>query len=255
VWSRPRAGLDERVAAAGARLCLSLEEAVSGTDVVFAGVPVSAASEVASACAPFVRADAIYVDPAPRPPEAKSASAAALPGYVDAAVMGTTAADGFEVAFFAAGPGAEPWRERVSPLGMNVSVLDGPAGAASLVKLLRSVYMKGRDALIVETLLAARRYGVEQELLASFAGAGEQVAFPELAERVVTAVAVHAGRRADELAASAELLREVGVEPLMAGAGEERLRRVAAQGLRERFAGERPASLEAALAALAGPNG
>jgi 3-hydroxyisobutyrate dehydrogenase-like beta-hydroxyacid dehydrogenase len=126
-------------------------------------------------------------------------------------------------------------------------VLDGPAGTAARLKLVRSVFMKGRDALVLEMMLAARRLGVEDEVARSIAGPGEQVPFTELSERVLRALAVHAGRRAEELDSSAALLRELGVDPLVTEAGAERLRRLAATGLRERLGGERPPDGRATL--------
>ena len=100
---------------------------------------------------------------------------------------------------------------RCGPVRLPGSHLDGPPGRASLVKLLRSVYMKGRDALILEMLVAARRHGVEDAVLQSIGGPGEQVPFPDLASRVVRSLALYADRRSAELAAAAELLADVNV--------------------------------------------
>lgn len=221
-------------------------------ECVIAAVPAAAQLEVARALAPSLAAGALYVDPSPLAPEAKQEVERAVAGasYVDAAILGTAAADGFRVPFLASGPGAARFRELVEPFGLVVTVLDAPTGAATRVKLLRSVYMKGRDALILEMLLAARRYGVEDALVESVKGSGEQVPFPDLARRVMTALAIFAERRADELDASAEVLRAAGVEPLVAEAGAERLRRLAALGLREHFAGERPEDVAAVLDAI-----
>jgi len=52
--------------------------------------------------------------------------------------------------------------------------------------------MKGRDALILEMMLAARRYGLEDRVAESIKGPGETVPFTALAERVLCALAVHA---------------------------------------------------------------
>jgi hypothetical protein len=62
---------------------------------------------------------------------------------------------------------------------------------------------------------------------------------------VLKALAIHAGRRAEELDSSAAVLRELGVAPLMAEAGAERLRQIA--WLREHFGGERPPTGRATL--------
>jgi len=233
----------------------TIEHTVSGADAVFATVPAAAAAAAARAAAPALPPGAIYVDPAPSAPERKERLAASLAEggalYVDAAVLGTVAADGYGVSILAAGPGAAKLERLVRPLGMNVKAVKGPAGRASQVKLVRSVYMKGRDAAILEMLIAARRHGVEDIVIESIgAAAGERVPFSELAQRVMTGLAVHSGRRADELSASVRVLQDVGVQPLVTRACARRLRRMASAGLRGHFGGERPADLSEVLDAL-----
>jgi 3-hydroxyisobutyrate dehydrogenase-like beta-hydroxyacid dehydrogenase len=226
-WSRSRPG--------------SLEEAVDGAALVVSVVPGAASEEVAERVLAAISADACFADLTAAPPEAKERAAARHEFYADGAVLGTVATSGHEVPIAAAGGGAERFRELVAPAGLRVEVLAGAeAGTAARLKLVRSVYMKGRDALVLETMLAARRLGIEEAVVRSIVGPGEQVPFADLSERVLRALAVHAGRRAQELESSAALLRELGVEPTMADAGAERLRRLAERGLRERFRGERP---------------
>ena len=236
-WSRSRPG--------------SLEEAVDGAALVISAVPGSASEEVAERVLGAISADACFADLTAAPPEAKERAAARHRFYADGAVLGTVATSGHEVPIAAAGAGAERFRDLVAPAGLRVEVLEGAeAGTAARLKLVRSVYMKGRDALVLETMLAARRLGVEDAVVRSIAGPGEQVPFADLSERVLRALAVHAGRRAEELESSAALLRELGVDPTMTDAGAERLRRLAERGLRERFGGERPARGSDTLDAL-----
>jgi 3-hydroxyisobutyrate dehydrogenase-like beta-hydroxyacid dehydrogenase len=223
-------------------------EIASGAELVISAVPGSASEEVFGQALPHLSPDTLFADLTAAAPDVKEAAAARHHLYVDGAVLGTVATSGPQVPIAAAGEGAERFRELVSPAGLNISVLAGPAGTAARLKLVRSVYMKGRDALVLEMMLAARKLGVEDEVARSIAGPGEQVPFTELSDRVLRALAVHAGRRADELESSAALLRELGIEPLLAEAGAERLRRI--DGLRERFGGERPPEGSATLDAL-----
>lgn len=243
-----------RAAAARVRLCASLDEAVSDATVVIAAVPASAALDVATAAAPLLTRGAIYVDTAPLAPADKFAAAQVVTRaggmFVDAAVLGTVATEGARVPLLCAGPGARAWSEFAVTLGLNVTVLSGPPGQATRVKLLRSVYLKGRDALVMEMLLAARAHGVERTVVDSIQGAGERVPFPELADRIVCAMAVHAGRRADEVAMAAQLLRSSAVEPIVSEAVSERLRWIAELGLREHFRGERPQDPQVVLLAI-----
>lgn len=257
-----RDGLEVRIhsrrrADAPAGVHHDLPAALSGADVVLACVPSRAAVEVARACLPHLGAGSLYVDPAPAAPAAKRALAAEMGGrgvdYADAALMGTVVMSGLELPMLASGPGAARWAEVGAALGMRVRAIDGAAGRATAVKLIRSVYMKGRDALVLEMLVAARRHGVEDEVIRSIAGPGERVAFDALADRVLGALSVHAGRRADELAEAARRLEEVGVEPLVTAAAEARLRWMAQLDLgpagerREDAAGAVLDAIEAAL--------
>jgi 3-hydroxyisobutyrate dehydrogenase-like beta-hydroxyacid dehydrogenase len=247
--------LDARFRAAGVERAPTIADAVREADAVFATVPAATAAAVARRAAPSLPLGAIYVDPAPNAPERKERLSAALAEsgvlYVDAAVLGTVAADGYGVSIVAAGPGAAELERLVCPLGMNVTAVKGPAGRASRIKLVRSVYMKGRDAAILEMLIAARRHGIEDIVIDSIgAAAGERVPFSALVERVMTGLAVHAGRRADELSASARVLQDAGVQPLVTRASARRLRRLADAGLRGHFGAERPADLNEVLDAL-----
>jgi 3-hydroxyisobutyrate dehydrogenase-like beta-hydroxyacid dehydrogenase len=254
-YSRPPADpgsatvMRRRMEAAGVQSRESIETAVAGADIVIAAVPAAAAAEVAAACSHALGDGTLYIDPSPLPPAAKERLSAELAvagaAYVDVAVLGTVATDGARVPMLAAGPGAERWAEAGRSFGLQISVVDGPPGRASTVKLLRSVFMKGRDALILEMLLAARQYGLERAILDSMPP-GEP--FEALAERVVCSLALYAERRADELAASAQLVSEAGVEPLATLGGYQRLRRLADLRLRDHYGTAPPDHLEAVLA-------
>jgi len=242
VWSRAREGLADRVAAAGGRLAADAAEAARGAQLVLVCVPGTAVPEVAAAAAGALGGEAVWADLASAAPEAKAAAAAALgPAYVDAAVLGAVAAAGPRLPVLAAGPRAESLARLGAPLGLDVTVLEGPPGAAARVKLLRSVYLKGRDALVAEMLAAARAHGVAEAVAASIAGPGEEVPFRQLAARIEGSLARHAARRADELAAAAEVVRSAAVEPAATEGAVRRLRLQAtySQDLRGE-AGSRP---------------
>jgi len=257
-WSRApcdAAGVEAlraRRSAAGVRPAASVREAVSGAAAVLVTAPAGAAEALAAEAGPHLDGDALYADLSAAPPPTKRAGAARLAErgvrYVDVAVLGTVAVSGWATPMLASGEGAVAFRELVA--GLDVRAIDAPAGDAALVKLLRSVYMKGRDALVAEMLLGARRYGLEDVLLESIGGPGEQVPFRALSDRVMTGLGVHAGRRAEELASSVEVLREAGVDPIATDGGAARLRTLAELGLREAFRGQRPENARAVLDAI-----
>lgn len=249
-WTREQsdpvasAALLARLARTGVERRRSLEAAIEGADGVLSVVPTTASLSVARRSSALLGKGALYVDLTAAPLADKQAGAqlVARAGglYVDGAVLGAAAAGSEPMPILACGPGAHEWRRLARCDGLAVEVLDAPVGHATLLKLLRSVYMKGRDALIVETLLAARRYGLERELAASIQGPGERVPFSALSDRVLRSLAIHAERRADELQASSEVLLEAGVNPRLTSAGAQLLGEIALLGLRDAFAGQRP---------------
>lgn len=227
--SRRHPGWDGRVMRAGISPVDDLAVAVDGADVLIAAVPARVSPGVASACFPHMGGSGLYVDPSPAAPNIKSdiCQAASEQGvsYVDLALLGTVTMSGLEVPVLAAGPGADSFLELGRRLGMQITRVSDQAGDATRVKLVRSVYMKGRDALLVELLVAANLIGAERVLVDSISAApGEQVSFAQLVDRVLPALAKHAERRADELHDSGAILRELGLDPIMVDAAERRLR-------------------------------
>jgi 3-hydroxyisobutyrate dehydrogenase-like beta-hydroxyacid dehydrogenase len=112
---------------------------------------------------------------------------------------------------------------RLAVLGMDATPVSEKIGVASAIKMCRSVMIKGIEALAVECLFAARRYGADQAVLASL-----EVTYPEMGWReklpnyLVSRVAEHGRRRAAEMREVAEALRDVGINPMMAEATAER---------------------------------
>ena len=77
--------------------------------------------------------------------------------------------------------------------------------------------IKGIEALTLECLLAARRFGAEQEVLASLDATYPSMGWREgLPDYLVSRVAEHGRRRAAEMREVARTLEAVKLEPTMA---------------------------------------
>jgi 3-hydroxyisobutyrate dehydrogenase-like beta-hydroxyacid dehydrogenase len=154
--------------------------------------------------------------------EAPSRAAASSPPhalFVEAAVMAAVPPQRLKVPMLLGGPYAAEAAPRLRALGLNATALTDRYGIASAVKMCRSVLIKGLEALAVESMLAARRYGAEDEVLASLAATYPGMGWQErLPDYLISRVAEHGRRRAAEVREVAQALREVGVDPLMAAA-------------------------------------
>ena len=109
-------------------------------------------------------------------------------------------------------------------LGMQVAVAGSDIGAAAAVKMVRSVMIKGIEALTAECFLAAARAGILEEVAASLKNNYPTLDWNKVIEYNLERMASHGVRRADEMDQVAETLRELGIEPLMATATSTRQR-------------------------------
>jgi hypothetical protein len=96
--------------------------------------------------------------------------------------------------------------------------------------MIRSVMIKGVEALTLECFLAAQRAGVLDEVTASLKNNYPGLDWPQMSEYNIERMASHGERRAAEMEESAATLRELGLEPLMTERTVERQREMGAIG-------------------------
>lgn len=203
-----------------------------------------------AARAATVAADTLWLDMNSVAPETKRAAAAALghsERYVDVAVMAPVHPAGRAVPLLVSGPHAEAGAAALERLGFTaVSVVGARVGEASAIKMIRSVMVKGIEALSAECVLAADAAGVRDAVIASldasWPGADWTRRFDYNLDRMMT----HGIRRAEEMEQVMLTLTGLGVSPLMAAAtmqwqrGIAERRRVVAPGLEGKLAALRP---------------
>jgi 3-hydroxyisobutyrate dehydrogenase-like beta-hydroxyacid dehydrogenase len=98
---------------------------------------------------------------------------------------------------------------------MKLSVVGADTGQAAAIKMIRSVMIKGIEALTLECFLAARRAGVLDEVTASMKNNYPSLDWTKIAEYNLERMASHGERRAAEMEESAATLRELGLDPRM----------------------------------------
>lgn len=212
-----------RAQACGARLCGTLTQALEGADLIVSAVTASSAAEAAVAVAAHLRPGQYFLDINSVSPATKCKDRDAIAGaqghYVEAAVMAPVPPYGIKVPMLLGGEQAEPLSAALNALGLRTQVVSAQTGVASAIKMCRSVMIKGIEALTVECLTAARRYGAEQAVLASlnetFPSMGWLDAQPHY---LISRVAEHGRRRAAEMREVMETLQDAGIEPRMAQA-------------------------------------
>jgi 3-hydroxyisobutyrate dehydrogenase-like beta-hydroxyacid dehydrogenase len=201
----------------------SFDAAVKDADLVISAVTAASSGDVALGASKALRAGQIFLDINSCSPATKRSNAQLVESsgaaYVEAAVMAPVPPQRLKVPMLLGGRRAAELAPALQALGMNATFLSEEIGVASAVKMCRSVVIKGLEALAVESMLAARRFGAEQEVLASLQGTFPQMGWQDkLPDYLISRVAEHGRRRAAEMREVAHTLQDVGVEPTMARA-------------------------------------
>ena len=205
-------------------------EAVAGATLVLSVNSASDAVDALEASVGALRPGAVWADLNTAAPSVKRRLAEIGEGrgvpVTDIAMMAPVPGNGLLVPMLASGDGAADAAKALRGYGASIDVLAGPAGLAATRKLLRSVFYKGMAASIVEALEATRAAGLEDWLTGHIA---EDLARQDATTltRIVTGTRRHAVRRGHEMAAAAEMLTELGVEPAMAAASQHLHERLA----------------------------
>lgn len=224
------------------------KEVAKQADIIFSAVPSSFALDVCEEIKDVLDAGKIYADVSASTPAVKekiwNSIKATGVKFVDAAMLGSLPKDKHQVPITASGSGAENLKELMTPYGMKITTAGGKAGAASAIKLVRSIYMKGIASLMVEMLQAADAYDVSEEVVSSIAKSMDNIPFTSHLDRLVTGTAIHCHRRAAELKGSIDMLEECGFSSAMTKAAKERMEGMEKFGFAARYAEKKPGGWE-----------
>ncbi|MSP30083.1 MAG: NAD(P)-dependent oxidoreductase [Acetobacteraceae bacterium] len=236
----------------GVTLVRSPEELAASCDLILGVTPGSSSLASADAFAGCLGPQHVFVDVASATPKMKQSVAARLAatGAVlgDASILGSPK-DGHGLSILSSGPAAARFRDAMVPWGMTIEAVPGEIGAASGIKIIRSVLMKGMEAVVLECLLGARAYGIEEMIIAS-ASRSLNKPFIDTMNNLLTTDVIHARRRSEEADMSADALADAGIEPLVTRGTAARLRWVAELGMKEHFEGVVPKHYSDALAGI-----
>lgn len=225
------------------RAAPSMADALIERTVIVSAVTAANCVAAAREAGGSIPADAYYFDLNSVAPATRRAAAEAIGvaggRYIEAAVMSPIEPRRIAAPMLIGGTHAGSFEPLARALGFTgVEVFDTRVGRASAAKMCRSVMIKGLEALLTESLLAARHHGVEVTVLESLRDLLSGGDWEAIANYMIGRSQQHGRRRAEEMREAAAAVSEAGVEPLMSLACAARQDWAAA-----RQAGREPAGL------------
>jgi 3-hydroxyisobutyrate dehydrogenase-like beta-hydroxyacid dehydrogenase len=167
--------------------------------------------------------------------------------FVEGAILGAVGATGAATHVLTGGAAGREVAETLTRLGLHVSFYSEEIGKASMFKMLRSIFSKGLEALILELLIAGKRAGIEKDLWKDVADFMANNPFERVAANWTQSHAVAYDRRYHEMVQVRQTLREIGLDPMMTAATETFFDRSRAIGLDKAFP-KKPDSMDAVVA-------
>ena len=222
-----RSAMLEKAGKADVRAADTPEDAVRGAELVISAVTAASAVDAARSAAAHLSAGQIYFDLNSVSPDTKREIANVLKSspatFVEAAVMAPVSPQRLKVPMLLGGPDASGVAPLLTAIGMNVKAISDQIGVPSAIKMCRSIIIKGLEAITVESMFTARRYGAEKQVLdslaATYPGMGWDSTLPDY---LISRVAEHGKRRAAEMREAAQAVADAGIEPLTALATAQR---------------------------------
>lgn len=199
-----------------------VSSALDGAGLIFNLVPTDQTIAAATAAAPHLCQSMIWLDGSSSSPgrkrEAAAIVAASGAAYIDMAIMAPVHPRLHRTPVLLSGPDAVTTLPLVEALGMHATLAGSRVGEASAIKMIRSVLIKGLEAVTAECFLAARKAGVDQAVLASLAASDPDVDWSARATYNVERMVRHGKRRAAELQEVVATLEELGLPARMSAA-------------------------------------
>ncbi len=199
---------------------LPLDALVRRCDVILSTVVSHLAVEIAREAVKYLTAEKTYADMNSTSASVKREIAGIIApsqaSFIEGAILSAVGEAGARASILVSGGKAEEFSRLMNRLGMvNVRYFSPTIGESSLVKMIRSVFSKGVECLLLEMLTAAKRAGIEGYLWKDIVDFMTNHPFERVAANWIKTHPLAYERRYHEMVQVLETLEEIGIEPIM----------------------------------------
>ncbi len=206
--------MQDAMTSRGVRIAAAPAELVDA-EWIFSAVTADQSLAAAQSIASHLGQGALFIDINSVSPGRKRETAELINGsgadYLDMAVMAPVHPKGHATPVLLAGKTAAELLERFRGLGFSADFAGETVGSATAIKMVRSVFVKGLEAITVEALLAAEASGCFEEILASLSGSFPGLDWSKFPDYQFERTTRHGRRRAAEMRESGVTLDALGL--------------------------------------------
>lgn len=221
------------------KICGTIGELVTESEFILATVTTQSSRDVAKEAVKYLKPGQMYIDLNSTSPQAKVELAEIISpsgaDFVEGAILGAVGATGADTRLLTAGEKGNQAAALLTHFGLNAAFYSMEIGNAAMFKMLRGIFSKGLEALILEVLIAGKSASIEQDLWEDIVNFMTDNPFEKVASNWVQSHAVAYERRYWEVTQIVETMQELGVDPIMASATETLFKRSLSLDLAEAF--------------------
>jgi len=216
----------------------SLAEVLSGSDYILSVVTLQSCSEIADYASHSLNGHQVFVDLNSTSPAVKRMIAASITNsgsqFVEGVIVGAVSSSAPPLILLG-GPAAERATVVLQQYGLAARFYSPEIGRAAAFKMLRSVFSKGIEAVLVETLVAARRAGLLNDIWQEIRTILSARKLEDTFQIWIRSHPRSAQRRGREMQEVSQFLEEIGIRPLLPRASGEVFARSFELGVADAF--------------------
>jgi 3-hydroxyisobutyrate dehydrogenase-like beta-hydroxyacid dehydrogenase len=225
---------------------LNLPEMIEQSNYLISTVTTQVAKQVATDCSGYLKSGQVFIDLNSTAPAIKNEINEIIlktgADFVEGAVLGAVGATGASTKILFGGIKAEETTKVFKELGLNVAFFSEEIGKASQFKMLRSIYSKGLEALLLELLISGEKAGIKDELWDDIVQLMKSNSFEKTASNWIRTHALACERRYYEMAQVVETMKELNLEPILTTGTVNFFKRSVTLGFKDNFT-EKPLSV------------
>lgn len=201
---------------------LDLSSLIEQSGFIISTVTTQVAEKVARACIPYLKKGKIFIDCNSTSPGIKinlykiiQASGA---DFVEGVILNAVNMGDKSLTMLLGGDKGRQITELFQKAEIKAKFYSGEIGKASMFKMLRSVFSKGVEVLLLEMLVAAKRAGIENEMWKEISTFMDSKPFEEIGGTWMRSHATACERRYFEMQQVIGTLKELGIPPILSQA-------------------------------------
>jgi 3-hydroxyisobutyrate dehydrogenase len=209
--------MQKKIADDGCDAC-NLADVIGGSDYILSVVTPQSCREIADCASRLLHRHQVFVDLTSTSPAVKRGVGAIVTNggakFVEGVILGAVSPFTSPVILLG-GPDGESAASIFQQYGLAARFYSAEVGRAAAFKMLRSIFSKGIEALLVETLVAARRAGLRDEVWEEILATLSTGKVEETLETWIRSHAHSAQRRCHEMQEASRFLDEIGIRHVL----------------------------------------